>query len=138
MLHLAENGGIVSFEMSVQPLVASPSSTVLAKAVSRAADLAGLSGRELAAILGVSPSTLSRMSRGGRGIDPESKEGELALLFLRVFRSLDALLGGDAEKCRQWLRAYNRHLVGVPVDLLQTAQGLVRVTDYLDALRGKG
>ena len=124
--------------MSVQPLVQPLPSGVLTQAVARAADHLSLTGRELAAVLGVSPSSLSRMSRGGRAIDPESKEGELALLFLRVFRSLDALLGGDAEKCRQWLRAYNRHLAGVPADLLQTAQGLVHVTDYLDALRGQG
>jgi hypothetical protein len=124
--------------MSVQPLVQPSPPAVLTKAVARAADLLGLSGRELAAVLGVSPSSLSRVSRGGRAIDPETKEGELALLFLRVFRSLDALLGGDAEKCRGWLRAYNRHLAGVPADLFQTAQGLVHVTDYLDALRGQG
>jgi len=124
--------------MSVQPLAQPSSATVLTKAVTRAAALFGLSNRDLAAILGVSPSSLSRMARGDRTIDPESKEGELALLFLRVFRSLDALLGGDAEKCRQWLHAHNRHLAGVPADLLYTAQGLVRVTDYLDALRGQG
>ena len=124
--------------MSVQPLVQPLPSGVLTQAVARAADHLSLTGRELAAVLGVSPSSLSRMSRGGRAIDPESKEGELALLFLRVFRSLDALLGGDAEKCRQWLRAYNRHLAGVPAGLVQTAQGLVRVTDYLDALRSQG
>ena len=107
---------------------------VLTKATERAADFLGFSGRELAAVLGVSASSLSRIATGRRTIDPASKEGELALLFLRVFRSLDALLGGDSEKCRLWLRAYNDHLSGVPAELIQTAQGLVRATDYLDAL----
>ncbi len=111
---------------------------VLTKALERAAKLLGFTDREIAAILGISPASVSRLSRGTRTIDPGSKEGELALLFLRVFRSLDGLLGGGAEQCRRWLRARNHHLAGIPAELLQTAQGLVRVADYLDALRGQG
>jgi transcriptional regulator with XRE-family HTH domain len=111
---------------------------VLTKALERAAERLGFTDREVAAVLGVSPSSVSRLFHGTRTIDPESKEGELALVFLRVFRSLDGLLGGDGEQSRRWLRAYNRHVAGVPADLVQTAQGLVRVADYLDALRGHG
>jgi transcriptional regulator with XRE-family HTH domain len=106
-------------------------------AVGRAAELLGMTNRELAGILGVSAASLSRLARGRR-IRPETKEGELALLFLRVFRSLDAQLGGDAESCRRWLRAHNHHLAGVPAELLQTVSGLVGVADYLDAMRGHG
>lgn len=113
------------------------SAAVLTRAVERAAGAFDLTNREVAAILGVSPSSLSRLARGRR-IRPESKEGELALLFLRVFRSLDALLGGDAESCRRWLRSYNHHLAGVPAELLRTVTGLVGVADYLDAMRGHG
>lgn len=121
------------------PLPERPSETaVLTKAVGNAARLLRLSDRELAGVLGVSPSSVSRVTHGSRSIDPESKEGELALLFLRVFRSLDGLLGGDAENCRRWLRARNRHLGGVPAEMLGTARGLVHVGDYLDALRGQG
>jgi transcriptional regulator with XRE-family HTH domain len=124
--------------MTVEPLSQPSPAAVLTKATERAADLLGLSGRELAAVLGVSASSWSRTLAGRRAIDPASREGELALLFLRVFRSLDALLGGDAAKCRRWLRAHNDHLAGVPAALLQTTPGLVRVADYLDALRGQG
>jgi len=113
-------------------------SAVLSKALERAAERLGFTAREVAGVLGVSPSSVSRLFHGTRTIDPETKEGELALLFLRVFRSLDGLLGGDGEQSRRWLRAHNHHLAGVPADLLQTAQGLVRVADYLDALRGHG
>lgn len=111
---------------------------VLSKALQRAADRLGLKDREVARVLGVSPSSVSRLFQGTRKVDPETKEGELALLLVRVFRSLDGVLGGHDEQSRQWLRAYNHHLAGVPADLLQTAQGLVRVADYLDALRGHG
>jgi transcriptional regulator with XRE-family HTH domain len=113
------------------------SAAVLTRAVERAAGAFDLSNRELAAVLGVSPSSLSRLARGRR-IRPESKEGELALLFLRVFRGLDALLGGDAESCRRWLRSYNHHLAGIPAELLRTVTGLVGVAEYLDAMRGHG
>ncbi|HYX65452.1 MAG TPA: antitoxin Xre-like helix-turn-helix domain-containing protein, partial [Burkholderiales bacterium] len=61
---------------------------VLTKAVLRAADLLGLSSRALARILGVSEASVSRLVSGSRAIDPASKEGELALLLVRVYRSL--------------------------------------------------
>lgn len=113
---------------------------VLTRAVVRAGERLGLSQRELAAVLGVSPATLSRLARRapGRLLEAASKEGELAVQLLRVFRSLDALLGGDEEACRRWLRADNLHLGGVPAALLQTVPGLVHVAEYLDAMRGKG
>ena len=75
--------------------------------------------------------------RFARGLDPKSKEGELALLFLRAYRSLDALLGGDDAKARLWLRAENDHLDGIPADRIRTVEGLVDVVQYLDAMRGR-
>jgi hypothetical protein len=62
---------------------------------------------------------------------------ELALLFLRVFRSLDALVGGQEEQAAQWLRAPNHHLHGIPVDRMKDIEGLVHVAEYLDAMRAK-
>ena len=111
-------------------------SAVLTRATLRAAESLGLSQRELSAVLGVSAASLSRLGKG-RQVDPSSKEGELALLFLRVFRSLDSIVGGDAEAARAWLHAENDHLGGVPGELIARVDGLVRVVEYLDALRGK-
>jgi hypothetical protein len=109
---------------------------VLTKATLRAAARLGLPDAALARVIGVSGSSVSRM-RSGRTIDPTQKEGELALLFLRLYRSLDALLGGDEERCRRWLHARNAHVGGAPAELIQTIGGLVGVTQYLDAMRGK-
>jgi hypothetical protein len=109
---------------------------VLTKATLRAAERLGVADAALARVVGVSASSVSRL-RSGRTIDPAEKEGELALLFLRLYRSLDALLGGDAESCRGWLHARNVHVGGVPAELIQTIPGLVHVTEYLDAMRGK-
>jgi transcriptional regulator with XRE-family HTH domain len=110
---------------------------VLTKAVLRAAEILGISQKELAAIVGVSPATLSRVAGGQKFLSPQSKEGELALLFVRVFRSLDALLGGDEANARTWLRSENLYLAGTPAERMQSVKGLVDVADYLDAMRGK-
>lgn len=109
---------------------------VLRKAVLAAAGHLGLRQRHIAGVLGASEASVSRMLRG-RGIDPASKEGELALLFLRVYRSLDALVGGDDARARMWLHAGNDHLGGVPADRLMHVEGLVDVAQYLDAVRGR-
>lgn len=109
---------------------------VLAKAVLNAAERLELRQRHLAAILGASEASVSRLVRG-RGIDPSSKEGELALLFLRVYRSLDTLMGGDDERARAWLAAQNDHLGGVPAERMTSVQGLVDVVQYLDGMRGR-
>src|SRR5689334_13031638 len=108
---------------------------VLSKAVLRAAGLLGLSSRSLARTLGVSEASVSRLASGSRTIDPASKEGELALLLVRAYRSLDALVGTDAAQRKAWLESFNRALNGRPIDLLQRTDGLVHVVAYLDAMR---
>lgn len=108
---------------------------VLTKALLRAADLLDLSSANLARILGVSEASVSRLVSGARSVDPSSKEGELALLLVRVYRSLDALVGTDPAQRKAWLRSPNRALSGRPSDLIQRADGLVAVVNYLDAMR---
>jgi transcriptional regulator with XRE-family HTH domain len=108
---------------------------VLAKAATRAASLLGLSGAALARIIGASEATVSRVTRGERGLDPASKEGELAALLVRLYRSLDALVGNDDASRRTWMGSYNDALNGVPRELIQRAQGLVATVAYLDGMR---
>jgi len=108
----------------------------LGKATLRASSQLGLSQKDLAAIVGISEATASRLTRG-RSIDPKSKEGELALLLLRVYRSLSTLVGGQAEAAREWMHAANDHLRGTPATLARTTTGLVAIADYLDGMRGK-
>jgi hypothetical protein len=109
---------------------------VLTKATLRAAKLLGLTDAALGSVLGISSASVSRLGAGTRDIAPGNTEGQLAILFVRMYRSLDALLG-DAESCRRWLHAENSHLGGVPAELIRTVEGLVHVTKYLDAMRGK-
>lgn len=108
---------------------------VLTQALLRAADLLGLSSAALARVLGVSEASISRLVNGARTIDPASKEGELALILVRVYRSLDALVGTDDAQRKAWMGGYNRALNGRPMDLIRRADGLVAVVSYLDAMR---
>lgn len=108
---------------------------VLTRAALRAAERLGLAQKDLAVLLGVSASTVSRFTQ--RPLDPRSKEGELAVLFVRLYRSLDALVGGQDEAARSWMNSDNTHLGAPPARLVQTVTGLVHVLEYLDAMRGK-
>ena len=108
---------------------------VLTKALLRASGLLGLTSAALARVLGVSEASVSRLVTGARAVDPASKEGELALLLVRVYRSLEALVGNDAEQRRAWMTGFNRALNGRPAELIERAEGLVAVVAYLDAMR---
>src|SRR5262245_11157939 len=79
---------------------------VLAKAALSAARCLGLTNRELAQILGTSEASVSRLHRQ-RGLRHGSREAELAALFVRLYRSLDTLTGGDEAKARAWYEARN-------------------------------
>ena len=117
-------------------LAAADKRKVLTKAVVRAAKSLELNQSKVAATLGVSDPTVSRMFGDKYFLDPERKEWELATLFVRLFRSLDSIVGSN-EKAREWLSSENKALGGRPIDLLPRAEGLIRVLYYLDASRGR-
>jgi len=110
---------------------------VISKAAVNAAELLGLSQARLAQVLGVSTSTVSRLHTGTYLLSPEKKEWEFAVLLVRMFRSLDAIVGGIAEDARSWLNSNNHALADKkPAELILSTEGLVRVVNYLDARRG--
>jgi len=109
----------------------------LSKAVRNVASLLELRQSTLAGILGISAASASRLCAGTYQLSPErGKEWELALLLVRLFRSLDAMLGHGADT-RTWLNSPNLALASKPLDLLESAEGLVRVLHYVDAHRGR-
>ncbi|MBD3619086.1 MAG: DUF2384 domain-containing protein [Chromatiales bacterium] len=105
---------------------------VLTKALLNAGQALGLSQADLGRVVGKDRSVFSRGQ-----LDPASKSGELALLLIRCYRSLYALMGGDEAQMRHWMHTHNHHTGGVPAVQLRTVEGLVRVAGYLDAIRGK-
>lgn len=108
---------------------------VVTKAVIRAADQLRLTARILSAVLGVSEATVSRMKRGDFALQPGTKPFELGILLVRLFRSLDAIVGGDEAVAKAWLDNPNLVLGARPIEKLQTVSGLVDVIAYLDARR---
>jgi hypothetical protein len=113
----------------------SPEATVITKAAVNAADHLGLNARTLSAVLGVSEATVSRMKRQDYLLERGSKSFELAILLVRLFRSLDAIVGGDEAIARQWLRNANTVLGATPLEKIVSISGLTDVLAYLDARR---
>jgi hypothetical protein len=116
---------------------AADTAAVLSRATVRAARFLGVAQAELAEVIGVSGATLSRVANGQKQLDPGSKPWQLAALFVRLFRSLDAIVGSDDAAARAWLRGENSALGGVPLRLIRDPAGLVRTVDYLDAARAR-
>lgn len=113
-----------------------PSKTnVVSKALLRSAELLGLTAKELSNIVGLSEPSLSRLKRSLDGSPLTGKSYELALLFIRLYRSLDAIAGGDDAVARQWIRTDNTMLGGKPLNRIKTIDGLTHVLAYLDARR---
>jgi hypothetical protein len=108
---------------------------VLTKAVLRAADKLGVRGSVLALVLGVSEATISRLKSGDTRLESDTKPFELGVMFVRLFRSLDAIAGGDEAVARAWLANPNSALGGKPVEKIRNLAGLIDVIAYLDARR---
>jgi DNA-binding XRE family transcriptional regulator len=132
MIYFMRNG----FNSGKIVAAASPdAASVLTKAALRAADHLDLTAKTLAAVIGVSEATVSRMKKGSFALERGTKPFELAVLFIRLFRSLDAIVGGDETVARAWVRNPNTALGGIPGEIIRTVSGLVDAIAYLDARR---
>ena len=120
---------------AVLPKPQAEPAVVLTKATVRAAELLGLNSGDLARVIGVSAATVSRYRQAAAGLSPASKSGQLALLLVRVFRSLDPLVGSDTELRKEWMHSLNKGLGGVPAQLILKPDGLTRTLSYLDGMR---
>jgi uncharacterized protein (DUF2384 family) len=120
--------------MSALPKTLPNAALVLSKAVIRAAERLNVNRSLLAKVLGLSPATVTRLFAGQYQLEQSRKEWEFALLFVRVFRSLDSIVGDEAT-AKKWLNSNNLGLNGNPIDLIRQTEGLVRVVHYLDSAR---
>ncbi len=75
------------------------------------------------------------MRKGAAALQAKTKEFELGVLFVRLFRSLDTIVGGDEAVARAWLANHNLALEGKPTEKIRTIAGLTDVIAYLDASR---
>jgi transcriptional regulator with XRE-family HTH domain len=110
-------------------------SSIVTKATLRTAERLAIKNTVLAKILGVSEPTISRMRRGDYKLDRGQKAFELAILLVRLYRSLDGIVAGDDHVAADWLKNQNTALDGVPLDLIQSVSGLTNVIAYIDSRR---
>ena len=113
---------------------ASREGIVLTKAIIRASEKLAVSQKALGNIIGLSEPVVSRM-KNGEYVIARGKPFELAVLFVRLYRSLDAIVGGDDVAARKWMKSSNLALNGAPIDLIQKVYGLTHVVQYLDSKR---
>jgi antitoxin Xre/MbcA/ParS-like protein len=108
---------------------------IVTKATVRAADRLDVKNTALAKILGLSEPTVSRMRKGTFELASSQKAFELAILFVRLYRSLDGIVAGDDRVAADWLKNQNTALGAKPIELIQSVSGLSNVIAYLDARR---
>ncbi len=122
----------ISHHVGVNKPAANPEAPrVLATAVLNAGKALGLKREEIGQIVG------RDRSRIRDGIDPASPGGQAALLLVRCYRSLYALVDGDPAVMSHWMETPNHGTGGVPREQVFDLVGLVDVVQYLDAIRGK-
>ena len=110
---------------------------VLSRAVARVSDLWKLTNEQVGKVIGLSAPTASRLRSGSFQLEPGTKPFELAQYLVRLFRSLDSLMGSDDEAAISWLRTENLDLNGRPIELIRTVNGLWEVTNYVDDFRAR-
>jgi len=108
---------------------------VIETALLRAAELLGLSNKDLAQITGISEASASRLKNNQTPYALAGKSRELAILFLRLFRALDSIVGGEDAVAAKWLRVENTALGSKPLEMIYSISGLTAVLAYLDARR---
>jgi len=93
--------------MTLPAATAEATAAVLSKAAVRAADQLGLRQTQMARLLGLSAATTSRLTAGDWLLPQNSKSWELAAAFVRLYRSLSAITGGETQAMRDWLHSDN-------------------------------
>ena len=116
----------------LKPRIKPQEAQVLAAAFLNAGKELGLKQLVLERIIDRDRSSINRS-----GIDPNTKSGELALLLVRIYRSLFVLMGGNSVQMKHWMKTLNLHTGGVPADQILCIPDLVKIVGYLDAMRGK-
>ncbi len=70
-------------------------------------------------------------------LDPATKQGELAILLIDIYRAVYVLSGGDSEWIHYFMNSYNEATKGVPIEQIQTISGLTTVLHFVDSVRAK-
>jgi hypothetical protein len=99
---------------------------VLAAALRHLQQRAQLTTQDLGHFLRCSPATVSRHLRNPAGIGPESELGQWSVRLLRSCVAAQSALGSDMGILAGWLHRHDPTLRGVPTEVVQTVDGLLR------------
>ena len=115
-------------------------SVVLSNAVAETAKRLDIGPSDLAAIIGISQSSASRMlAAGGFRLKDGTPEWQLSALLIRLYRGLFSIVGNNDALAKEWLSSANRAFDGrKPIDVIKNnIVGLVSACDYVDAHRAQ-
>ena len=110
--------------------------TFLAEAVLNTADLLGLSQTQLATVMGLDLMSMNQIEFSAV-LEPASPQGEYGLLLIRLYQSLSTLTGDDSEWTDYFMNAFNTATDGVPIQQIQTREGLEKVLTVVEALNNR-
>ncbi len=109
---------------------------VLSKATLNAAKQLGLNQAELGAVLGIDRTAVSRM-KSKPNLDPDTKQGEIALHLIRLARALSALTGADEKWIQHFMHTPNKRTNGIPAEQIRTISGLMNFLRFVEAISAK-
>lgn len=107
---------------------------ILAKAIFSAAERLGLNKEQIAVILQLDSSTLSKTELE---LDPDSEQGEHALLLIRIYIALYALTGGNIDWIQHFMKTTNHRTGGIPMQQIYSPSGLATVLKFVEAMQEK-
>jgi len=100
-------------------------SRLLAKASWKAAEQLGLKPEQFLRILHLEgiDGEFSELQT----LDPNSQQGEIALIVIRIYRAVYSLNGGDIKWMHHFLNSPNSLTGGVPIEQMESMNGLLSV-----------
>lgn len=93
--------------------------------------LLGLKNCEVAQIIGVSRSTVTRIRNRESEIKRTDKQSEFIQSLENISESLLKIIGPSPDTIRDWIRNNNIALHGMPIHLMKSFKGLYQVEQYL-------
>ena len=109
-------------------------SKVLVKASWKAAEQLGLKPEQFIKILHLESVDVN-LSEATLMLDPNSKQEEIALILIRIYKAIYTLNGGDIEWIHHFLNSTNLLTGGIPMEQLKSMDGLLSVLNTVESLQ---
>lgn len=95
------------------------------------AEQLGLNKEQLALVLQLDCATLSKTELE---LDPDSEQGEHALLLIRIYLALYTLNGGYLDWIQHFMKTINHRTGGIPTQQIESPSGLAAIVQFVEAM----